>query len=124
MNANVRDCLVTGYDPLISGLSLPDPDDRHVLAAVIQAGAGVIVTFNLADFPTEVLAENGIEAMHPDDFVTSQLDLAPHVVCKAAKRQRESLRNPPKTVDEYLEAMERQGLAQFAAALRQFAELI
>ena len=31
MNEAVRDCLVTGYEDLIESLSLPDPDDRHVL---------------------------------------------------------------------------------------------
>ncbi|MFD5249706.1 PIN domain-containing protein [Amycolatopsis sp. NPDC058340] len=33
MNASVRDCLVTGYEPLVATLDLPDRDDRHVLAA-------------------------------------------------------------------------------------------
>jgi predicted nucleic acid-binding protein len=51
MNSNIRDCLVTGYEPLIDGLTLPDPNDRHVLAAAIRASADVIVTFNLKDFP-------------------------------------------------------------------------
>src|SRR5688572_3159148 len=36
MNLAVRDCLVTGYEPLIAGLELPDADDRHVLAAAIR----------------------------------------------------------------------------------------
>ena len=49
------DCLVTGYEPLIPTLALPDPDDRHVLAAAIHGGAGLIVTFNLGDFPASVL---------------------------------------------------------------------
>jgi predicted nucleic acid-binding protein len=44
MNAAVRDCLVTGYEPLIGAVELPDPDDRHVLAAAIRARAQVIVT--------------------------------------------------------------------------------
>src|SRR2546430_3319191 len=35
----VRDCLVTGYEPLIPSVSLPDPDDRHVVAAAIRAQA-------------------------------------------------------------------------------------
>lgn len=39
MNGATRDCLVTGFESLIEGLKLPDPDDRHVLAAAIQAGA-------------------------------------------------------------------------------------
>jgi len=48
MNAAVRDCLVTGYEPLIPSLELPNPDDRHVLAAAIKVKAHVIVTQNLS----------------------------------------------------------------------------
>ena len=124
MNSHVRDCLVTNYEELVSALTLPDPDDRHVFAAAIRAGADVSVTFNLADFPAAALAPYGIEAQHPDEFIRYQLDLAPNVVCAAAKRQRESLKNPPKSVEEFREALERQGLAQTVAGLRQFAELI
>jgi hypothetical protein len=36
MNEVVRDCLVTGYEDSIESLSLPDPDDRAVLAAAIR----------------------------------------------------------------------------------------
>ena len=57
MNAAVRDCLVTGHERLIGGLDLPDPDDRHVLAAAIGARAQVIVTRNLADFPDRALPQ-------------------------------------------------------------------
>jgi len=96
MNAHIRDCLVTGYEPLISGLALPDPDDRHVLAAAILCGADVILTFNLKDFPRDALNRYGIEAQHPDEFLTYQLDLAPNVVCAAAKRHRGSMKNPPR----------------------------
>lgn len=124
MNAHVRDCLVTGYEPLIDAVMLPDPDDRHVLAAAIRAGADLIVTFNLRDFPEASLKPYGIEAQHPDDLLTFQLDLAPNIVCAAVKRHRASLRNPPKSVDEYLATLEVQGLAQTVAGLRRFAELI
>lgn len=124
MNAHVRDCLVTDYEDLIPALTLPDPDDRHVLAAAIRAGADVIVTANLTDFPTETLKRYGIEAQHPDEFIHHLLDLAPAAVCGAAKKQRESLKTPPKTVEQYLESLERQGLAQTVAALREFAGLI
>lgn len=124
MNAHVRDCLVSGYEDLIPALSLPDPDDRHVLAAAIRARADVIVTYNLHDFPNAALAPYGIDAQHPDEFVAHLLDLAPQSVCIAARRQRQSLRRPPATVEEFLATLERQGLPQTVAALRQFAGLL
>jgi hypothetical protein len=124
MNSNVRDCLVTGYEDLIPNLNLPDPEDRHVLAAAIRSGADLIVTFNLKDFPIETLKIYGMEAQHPDDFLAYQLDLAPNIVCTAAKRHRASLRNPPKDVDEYLRTLEAQSLPQTASGLRGYAQLI
>ena len=81
MNTHVHDALVEGYESLIAGLTLPDPDDRHVLAAAIHARAGVIVTFNLKDFPEEVLAPYGQQAQHPDNFVSNLLDDTPDLVC-------------------------------------------
>lgn len=47
MDLHIRDCIVIAYESLIEGLVLPDPNDRHVLAAAIRAHAQTIVTFNL-----------------------------------------------------------------------------
>jgi predicted nucleic acid-binding protein len=105
MNAHVLDCLVTGYESLIDGVTLPDKDDRHVVAAAIRAGAAVIVTFNLKDFPVKAIAPLGIEAQHPDEFVTHLIDLSPGKVCAAVKRHRSSLKNPRKTAAEYLDCL-------------------
>jgi hypothetical protein len=124
MNEAVRDCLVSDYEDLIASLSLPDPDDRHVLAAAIRAGAEVIVTCNLRDFPAETLARFDIEAQHPDDFLVCLLDRAPDLVCAAVKLQRESLRSPPKTAEELLTTLEGQGLTQAVARLRQLVGLL
>jgi predicted nucleic acid-binding protein len=124
MNAYAEDCLVTNYQSLISAVALPDPNDQHVLAAAIRSGADVIVTFNLKHFPATELDKYGIEAQHPDEFLTHLIDLAPHAVCAAAKRQRESLRNPPKSIAEFLDTLERLGLPQTVAGLRQFTELL
>jgi hypothetical protein len=99
-------------------LTLPDPDDRHVLAAAIRAGADAIVTFNLADFPAETLARYALEVMHPDELIDRLLDLDPMSVCAAVKKDRERLKNPPKSVDEYLADLENQGLSRTVAALR------
>jgi hypothetical protein len=124
MDGAVRDCLVTDYADLIDSLTLPDPDDRHVLAAAIETGADVVVTYNLGDFPADVLTAYGIEAQHPDGFISHLLAVAPGAVTTATKRQREGLKNPSKTVDEFLASLEQQGLSQTAATLRQFSELI
>jgi predicted nucleic acid-binding protein len=124
MDAHVRDCLVTDYEQLIDSLVLPDPDDRHVLAAAVKCNADMIVTFNLKDFPATVLEPFGIEPTHPDDFIEYQMDLAPHTVASAAKRHRDSLKNPPRGVEDYLLSLERQGLTQTVATLRPYSALI
>lgn len=120
MDLHATDALVTGYEDLIPGLQLPDPDDRHVLAAAIRGQADVIVTMNLRDFPPDVLGPFGIEAQHPDEFVLSLLDLSPGAVMAAAETHRQSLKNPAKNMIEYLETLDRQGLTQTASALRKY----
>ncbi len=124
MDSNVRDCLVTGYESLISTITLPDPNDRHVLAAAIKSHSQAIVTFNLKDFPREALAPWDIEVLHPDDFINCQVGLSSAAVCTAAKRHREQLLNPPKTIEEYLATLEKQGLPQTVSALRYFSDLL
>jgi predicted nucleic acid-binding protein len=120
MNLHAEDCLVTGFEDLIEGLELPDPDDRHVLAAAIRSGASVIVTQNLKDFPPNRLDAYGIEAQHPDTFIIHLFDLNPGGVVGAAQNHRASLKNPPKSVEDYLNTLELHGLTQTVAALRGF----
>jgi hypothetical protein len=120
MNSYVLDCLVTSYEGLINTIKLPDPGDRHVLAAAIHAGANVIVTFNLNDFPAKILNPHGIVPQHPDVFIMHLLKLDPGAVCAAARRQRLSLRHPPKTIEEFLDILARQRLPQTVANLRKF----
>jgi hypothetical protein len=120
MEKAAPDALVTGYEHLIAGLRLPDRDDRHVLAAAIHCGASVIVTRNLVDFPPEALKQFDLEAQHPDEFILHLLDLAPGLVIEAAENHRLSLKNPPKTVEQYMAALELQGLPQTAALLREY----
>lgn len=119
MNAAVRDCLVTGYEGRIENLTLPDPDDRHVLAAAIKAQAQVIVTYNLRDFPASTLQTYGIEAVHPDDFMLRLIGLDPLVVRETVETHHQSLKNPPKTPAEYLATLSHQSLPKTAAALTQ-----
>ncbi len=116
MHRAIPDALVTGYQSRIAGLSLPDPDDRHVLAAAITTAADVIVTFNLKDFPAAALAPYGVvEAQHPDAFLQSLVANMPLQVLAAARECVSRLTRPPVTADSYLQILRRTGLPQTAA---------
>jgi len=118
MNQSVRDCLVTGYEFLIPSLELPDADDRHVLAAAIRSQASIILTSNLKDFPKQLLDAYEIEALHPDEFISDLLDINTAKVLEAVAKCRRSLKNPPKTVNEYLDTLLKQGLPETVNQLR------
>lgn len=118
MNGAVRDSLVVGYEPIIDALTLPDPDDRHVLAAAIKAHAQLIVTANLRDFPEDALDGWNIEAKHPDQFVLDQIDLDEALLHAAVTAIAASWRSPMGTVEDVLNSLERDGLRRAAAALR------
>jgi len=124
MNRSVPDCLIENYEALIDGLALPDADDRHVLAAAITGHVDAIVTFNLKDFPAEVLGRYNIEALHPDDFVLNQLELRQIDALAAIKAMRARLRRPPQSAADLIATLERAGLAASAAHLRRAEALI
>lgn len=120
MNAHVPDCLIEGYEPLIDGLTLPDVDDRHVVAAAIKGQAESIITFNLKDFPSEALDPLGLSAIHPDEFLCDMFELDSSACVKAARQQRCGLKNPPMTSDDFLACLQRQKLPSFVSKLRSF----
>jgi predicted nucleic acid-binding protein len=117
MNRHVRDCLVTGYEYLIPSLTLPDPNDRHVLAAAIKASARVIVTFNLPDFPETILEQYDMEAQHPDEFISNLIDLKPLIVAEAAQICQQRLKNPPLSMNDYLKTLLKQQLTNSVSML-------
>ena len=117
MIESVPDCLVTGYEPLIESLILPDPKDRHVLAAAIKAQAKTIVTSNLKDFPAKALAPHEIEALHPDEFVLGMIDLNESVVVTTFSELVADLKKPTITVAEALDALRRRGVSRTADSL-------
>lgn len=124
MNATVPDCLVEGYEDLVPSLTLPDADDRHVLAAAIASSSDAIVTFNLKDFPKATVGKYNIEILHPDDFIFHQFGLNNAGVIIAAQRCRARLRNPQKTAEEYLQTLERQSLPKTVAELREYLSVL
>jgi len=105
-------------------LSLPDLNDRHVLAAAVAGHADSIVTINIKHFPSSILDPLGITALHPDEFLLQQLQLEPLVVLPAFKAMRARLKKPAFTPEKFVDAMERNGLVQTAAFLGQALQLI
>lgn len=124
MDQHVMDAKVVGYESLIPTLTLPDPKDRHVLAAAIRSNADAIVTFNLKDFPQEALIPYEIEVIHPDDFIIYQIEFSPERICDAFKRQRTTKSRPHLSVDDLLRQLRRCGLPQTAQTLEQYQTLI
>lgn len=113
-NMAFPDALVNNYQGLIDNLTLPDADDRHVLAAAIKTNANVIVTNNLKDFPQEYLESFGLKAISADDFLTDIIDLN-HETAVAAFRELVLHKKNPE-MDEYqvLESFRRNGLINTA----------
>ncbi len=109
---------ITNYEKIINGLSLPDPKDRHILAAAIRINANVIVTFNLKDFPLDYLKFYDMEAQHPDEFITNLISIDKSKTLQALKNQVKGLKNPPKQLNDVLEALEKCGLRNSVNYLR------
>jgi hypothetical protein len=81
---------------------LNDPKDRHVLAAAVRAGAQVLVTDNVRDFPARSLAPYDIEIQTADEFLTHLWDLNPEAMAAViveAARMRKSRRSPREVLE-------------------------
>lgn len=118
------DAEVTDYEAFIAALALPDPDDRHVLAAAIVGRCHGIITANLKHFPSETVAKFGIEVVHPDDFIVNIIDIDENKAIAACKRHREAMSRSTPTVDQYLERFEICGLIQAHQRLLPHKELL
>jgi hypothetical protein len=105
---------------LIKNLELPDPNDRHVLAAAIKAKAEVIVTSNFKDFPKLELNKYGIEAQHQDTFITNLIDLHPVQVIEAVGKCHQRRKKPPCSFEEYLMRLQKQELPNTVSMIKEF----
>lgn len=114
----VDDCLVTGYENLISTISLPDPNDRHVLAAAIKCGAQIIVSENYRDFPSEILESYGIDLQNSDEFLCDYIRLFETQAHQAVNEAKAAFKNPPRTIESVLDSLASCGAPNAAQLLR------
>jgi hypothetical protein len=122
MKAVLPNADVQGWEMYEDGLPLPDPDDRHVVAAAIAAHASIILTWNARDFPFPTLAQFDITALNPDDFLSSIHDQDPEGGRAALDAARANLRRSEPTLEEYLQALANQGLTTFVSKIRAILE--
>lgn len=119
MRGSIPDVTVTGYEDLVPSLELPDPNQRHVLAAAIACSAQVVVTSNPRRFPEAQLQRYNIEAQSPDEFIINVLELAPARVVSIVQDQARALAQPEIPFEDLLDRLRAVGLPRTAAAIRQ-----
>lgn len=120
MDLHAEGCLVTGYEQRMQDLDLPDSNDRHVLAAAIEAEAEIILTWNLRDFPAALLASHGLRAATPDQWIAGLIEDRRTEMVRILREARLSLKQPPLTAAEYLATLHSQGLTSSCLLLEPF----
>ena len=118
------DAIVEGYQPIASILDLPDPDDRHVLAAAIVGKCQGIITANLKHFPADKVAPYQMEVIHPDDFIVNIIDIDRTKALTACRHHRAAMTVSKPSQEEYLERFKIAGLVQAHARLSEKKELL
>lgn len=100
-----------------SQFDLPDPDDRHVLAAAAQGQADALATRNIKDFPQKLLDSFSIQVITPDDLLCVLLRRNPEATASAIRELIDSRHRPPINIPDFAKRLERSGATQFAAAI-------
>lgn len=118
MNETFPGACIDDFGQIEAGLRLPDPDDRHVVAAALRARADAIVTANLRDFPDDAMRQFDLEVNSPDDFLLSQLDMRSAVVLEVLDAQAAATRHPRRSVDDVLTALAKAGVPNFVDEVR------
>ncbi len=103
---------------VLQATQLPDPADRHVLAAAVGIGANIIVTRNLRDFPSDALAPFGVQARTPDRVLCDLFDERPDLILAVGAAMRARLKRPPQSPDEWLGGLATGHLGDLAARLQ------
>jgi predicted nucleic acid-binding protein len=112
MDLHAEDSLVTGYEHRMKHLKLPDPADRHVLAAGIEADADLILTWNLRDFPAAALSPHGLRADTPDTLLCILIESDRAGIVRVLREARLCLKEPALSAAAYVEILRGQGLAK------------
>jgi len=117
MDIALPEATVAGYEKHIQAVSLPDPDDRHVAAAAIGAGASMIVTWNLRDFPVTEMKKHGLVRQSPDSFLANLYAQAPGMLISSLANARRNLNRSRVSTAGFVDILREQRLAKLAAQI-------
>jgi hypothetical protein len=121
MEAALPGARIDGYHHHIDKVALPDLDDRHIVAAALQARASRILTWNLRDFPVSALRNLGLVRQTPDVFLAELYEQTPqHIVASLANARRD-LSKSGVTPRGFLDVLKEQKLPQLEKRLRKHA---
>jgi len=124
MNEALPMAMVKGYEEQIPIVNLPDPNDRHVVAAGITAGASIILTWNLRHFPAKELKKFGVRKQTPDTFLSSLYDQVPDLIIGSLANARRNLTKSRISPPDFIDILNNQKLIQLAKrAQKHVAEL-
>lgn len=114
MNEALPTAMVSGYEKHITTVTLPDPDDRHVVAAAIAANASFILTWNLRHFPENELKKFDLRRINPDTFLSGLFDKVPDLVIGSLANARRNLSKTRVSASDFIAILNGQKLVQLA----------
>lgn len=115
MNVALPEATVAGYEKHIQAINLPDPDDRHVVAAAIEADASTIITWNLRDFPVSELTKHNLVPQTPDTFLISLYEHIPDRLAGSIANARRNLSRSRVSESDFIGILRDQKLTELAA---------
>jgi hypothetical protein len=121
MELALPEARISGFHRHIGRLELPDPDDRHVVAAAIEAKASVILTWNQRDFPMATLKKHGLAGQAPDEFLVSLYERAAPLVVISLANARRHLSTSGVSARQFLDVLTAQKLTGLAQRLQRHA---
>jgi len=120
MNRALPTATIGGYEEHIPRVTLPDPDDRHIVAAGIAANASLVLTWNLRHFPANELKKFGLRRMTPDAFLSGLFDKIPDPVISSLANARRNLSKTRVSASDFIDILERQKLVQVAKRVEKY----
>jgi PIN domain len=114
MNDALPTAMVSSYENHVPEVNLPDPNDRHVVAAGIAAGASIILTWNLRHFPAKELKKFGLRRETPDAFLSGLYDKVPDLTISSLANAQRNLTKTRVSASDFIDVLNSQQLIELA----------